>query len=180
MILNKSDLKEFERYIENFRKAEKDPYFWWEGEESSIDFFAERPHLILPIGFDQTKPLFSPEYAEELLEDKEKWAYELIEESQSVRVLYGIKNLSFDFDIEYLFRNSGSGSWSWFLGLEKNELIFRGPNSQKDEKYSVDDLYKILTSVPAPLSPVPLYFSSLSLLCTALHYLNAWNRLNLS
>ena len=28
-----------------------------------------------------------------------------------------------------------------------------------------------------PLSPVPLYFSSLSLLCTALHYLNAWNRL---
>ena len=29
----------------------------------------------------------------------------------------------------------------------------------------------------APLSPVPLYFSSLSLLCTALHYLNAWNRL---
>ena len=32
----------------------------------------------------------------------------------------------------------------------------------------------------APLSPVPLYFSSLSLLRTALHYLNAWNRLLLS
>ena len=31
--------------------------------------------------------------------------------------------------------------------------------------------------VRAPLSPVPLYFSSLSLLRTALHYLNAWNRL---
>ena len=31
--------------------------------------------------------------------------------------------------------------------------------------------------VPAPLSPVPLYFSSLSLFRTALHYLNAWNRL---
>ena len=38
-------------------------------------------------------------------------------------------------------------------------------------------LLKILTSVPAPLSPAPLYFSSLSLLHTALHYLNAWNRL---
>jgi len=38
-------------------------------------------------------------------------------------------------------------------------------------------LLKILTSVPAPLSLVPLYFSSLSLLRTALHYLNAWNRL---
>ena len=35
-------------------------------------------------------------------------------------------------------------------------------------------------SVPSPLSPVPLYFSSLSLLCTALHYLNAWNRLALT
>ena len=33
-------------------------------------------------------------------------------------------------------------------------------------------------TVPAPLSPVPLYFSSLSLLHTALHYLNAWNRLS--
>ena len=41
-------------------------------------------------------------------------------------------------------------------------------------------LLKILTSVPAPLSPVPLYFSSLSLLRTALHYPNAWNRLILS
>ena len=40
-------------------------------------------------------------------------------------------------------------------------------------------LLKILTSVPAPLSPVPLYFSSLSLLRTALHYLNAWNRLRI-
>ena len=38
-------------------------------------------------------------------------------------------------------------------------------------------LLKILTSVPAPLSPVPLYFSSVSLLRTTLHYLNAWNRL---
>ena len=38
-------------------------------------------------------------------------------------------------------------------------------------------LLKILTSVPAPLSPVLLYFSSLSLLRTALHNLNAWNRL---
>ena len=38
-------------------------------------------------------------------------------------------------------------------------------------------LLRILTSVPSPLSPVPLYFLSLSLLRTALHYLNAWNRL---
>ena len=35
----------------------------------------------------------------------------------------------------------------------------------------------LLTSIPAPLSPVLLYFSSLSLLRTALHNLNAWNRL---
>ena len=31
--------------------------------------------------------------------------------------------------------------------------------------------------IKAPLSPVLLYFSSLSLLRTVLHYLNAWNRL---
>ena len=31
--------------------------------------------------------------------------------------------------------------------------------------------------VPSPLYPVSLYFSSLSLFRTVLHYLNAWNRL---
>ena len=36
---------------------------------------------------------------------------------------------------------------------------------------------EVREGTPAPLSPVPLYFSSLSLLRTALHYLNAWNRL---
>ena len=35
----------------------------------------------------------------------------------------------------------------------------------------------LFSPVSAPLSPVPLYFSSLSLLRTALHYLNASNRL---
>ena len=34
-------------------------------------------------------------------------------------------------------------------------------------------------SAKKPLSSVPLYFSSLSSLRTALHYLNAWNRLGL-
>ena len=38
-------------------------------------------------------------------------------------------------------------------------------------------LSKSLTRTHAPLSPIPLYFSSLSLLRIALHYLNAWNRL---
>ena len=38
-------------------------------------------------------------------------------------------------------------------------------------------LLKILTRILAPLSPIPFYFSLLSSLRTALHYLNAWNRL---
>ena len=47
----------------------------------------------------------------------------------------------------------------------------------QDLVYQNTILLKILTSIPTPLSPVPVYFSSLSLLRTALHYLNAWNRL---
>ena len=47
------------------------------------------------------------------------------------------------------------------------------PGSGIPERTFVKNSYKC----PAPLSPVPLYFSSLSLLRTALHYLNAWNRL---
>ena len=47
------------------------------------------------------------------------------------------------------------------------------PGSGIPERTFVKNSYKC----PAPLFPVPLYFSSLSLLRTALHYLNAWNRL---
>ena len=57
------------------------------------------------------------------------------------------------------------------LSKSTNHWVYR------DLVYRNALLLKIFTSVPAPLSPVPLYFSSLSLLRTALHYLIAWNRL---
>ena len=59
------------------------------------------------------------------------------------------------------------------LSKSTNQTVYQ------DLVYRYALLLKILTSVPAPLSPVPLYFSSLSFLRTALHYLNAWNRLAL-
>ena len=62
------------------------------------------------------------------------------------------------------------------LSKSTNQWVYRDL-VYRDLVYRNALLFKILTSVPAPLSPVPLYLSSLSLLRTALHYLIAWNRL---
>ena len=67
----------------------------------------------------------------------------------------------------------------WSKTLHCWQKLSKSTNQRvyQDLVYRNELLLKILTSVPAPLSPVPVYFSSLSLLRTALHHLNAWNRL---
>ena len=67
--------------------------------------------------------------------------------------------------------------WSKTLHCWQNLSKSTNQRVYQDLVYRDTLLLKILTSVPAPPSPVPLYFSSLSLFRTALHYLNAWNRL---
>ena len=69
----------------------------------------------------------------------------------------------------------------WWKMLHCWQKLSKSTNQRvyQDLIYPNALLLKILTSVPASLSSVPLFFSSLSSLCTALHYLNAWNRLHL-
>ena len=59
------------------------------------------------------------------------------------------------------------------------KISYKNQRVYQDLVYLNALLLKILTSVPASLSSVPLFFSLLSSLHTALHYLNAWNRLHL-
>ena len=61
----------------------------------------------------------------------------------------------------------------WFLKASSQTFL----NARHFSEQSWTVLYNQDNHFPAPLSPVPLYFSSLSLLRTALHYLKAWNRL---
>ena len=67
----------------------------------------------------------------------------------------------------------------WSKTLQCWHILSKSTNQRvyQDLVYRKALLLRILTSVPSPLSPVPLYFLSLSLLRTALHYLNVWNRL---
>ena len=69
----------------------------------------------------------------------------------------------------------------WSKTLHCWQKLSKSTNQRvyQDLVYQNALLLKILTSAPAPLSPVPLYFWSHSLLRTALHYLNAWNRLGI-
>lgn len=146
MILQQSDLDELEHYLDKFKSAENVPWFRWENNETSVEFFAERPHLILPAGFDQTRPLIEPDYADLLIEEGEDvgWVLRCREETETVKQKYGIDNLYFDFPIEYLYRHIGSGAWRWFLGLENDNLVFRGPGQKETETISIENLFKNL------------------------------------
>jgi hypothetical protein len=70
MILRKSDLREIEQYLEKLREG--DPFDSWGlgDEELSVDFFGERPHLLLPLGFDESRALVGPEAVEYYFQDE--------------------------------------------------------------------------------------------------------------
>lgn len=59
MIIDKKDIQELDRYLEDFRKVEA--YEAPDLDEPSVAFFGERPHLLLPLGFDQSRSIPDPE-----------------------------------------------------------------------------------------------------------------------
>ena len=67
----------------------------------------------------------------------------------------------------------------WLKTLHCWQKLSKSTNHRVYQVYQNALLLKIVTSVPAPLSPAPLYFSSHSLLRTDLHYLNGWSRLGI-
>jgi hypothetical protein len=150
MFLKTTDVEELERYLAEFREAEESEYWYPPEEGSSVDFFAERPHLLLPLGFDESRALIEPSYGEYLLDDEERseWIERGIEETKAIKQRYGLERPSFEFGIEYIFRASDSGLWNWFVGLEGDELRFRGSrgNASFSANRLVDHLNRVVAS----------------------------------
>lgn len=147
MILTPSDIQEYERYIVEHREAEK--YNDSPPDGVSVDFFARRPHLLLPLGFDETRPLVDPrDDPEDYVEyGDHEWFRRATDEAKQLERKYGINTVSFEFGIETLFRASGGGAWQWFEGLNFGELIFSG--AEKKRRYSAEMLLAKLKAVAA-------------------------------
>lgn len=147
MYLLKEDVDKFESYLDEFREYEREDSYWGLSEGSSVDYFFEHPHLILPLGFDETRHLIDEDYANHLDKDYERqWVTKAVKEARRVESKYGLTKIPFDFGVETIFRSQSQGAWYWFLGLENEQLIFRGPNCTR-ERYSVPDLLKKLRSL---------------------------------
>ena len=140
MIINKKDIRELDEYLDGFRLFESGKVR--EPDIPSVVFFGERPHLLLPVGFDESQSIADPEGTDDY------WAtmsqYSSFEEHLAAltEARYGIAGVDFTFGVEWLYRRSSTGAWYWFEGLESNQLLFRGPPADPQLHISVDDLYR--------------------------------------
>lgn len=101
MIVTSSELKELENYLEQvilFIESDDDEV---ENPQEPV-FFANRPHLLMPLGFDEFRAV-----AVQMNEGRPK-------EADSVPL---VPFASFDFPYELFYRTSSSGVWEWFDGI---------------------------------------------------------------
>ena len=155
MYLLKEDVDKYESYLERFIKCEKGEYNYSPEEGSSVDFFFAHPYLILPLGFDEARHLVDASHAEWLEESYEKqWLRRAVKEARLVESKYGLSDIQFDFGVETIFRSESHGAWYWLLGLENEELIFRGPDNTKT-KYGAAELLKKLRALTEYPDHVP-------------------------
>jgi hypothetical protein len=165
MILKDAELKELIRYLEVFHRGEgygdrawmvRDEEWW--NLEDSVTFFSQHPHLLLPLGFDETRALIEPSYGEELVEEGTSEAIKRgMEDAENAEQKFGVPKPTFEFGIEYLFRSASEGTWNWFLGLDNETLQFRGPGRRK-VSFAANELVLRLENLVANPDLVPRTF----------------------
>lgn len=143
MIINKSDIEELEKYLEEFRLFDSENSYGDSPDESSVEFFGERPHLLFPIGFDENLSYLNPAYEIEIENHKN---IDSVRESfvSEVAELYG-RYSSGEFYKEYLFRKP-NGVWHWLNGLMDDEILF-GEHENINVNRLIDQL-EIFTNTP--------------------------------
>ncbi|MEP4445475.1 MAG: hypothetical protein ABJ059_18775, partial [Hyphomicrobiales bacterium] len=115
----------------------------------SVEFFGERPHLLLPFDFDESLGFVDPSY---LIEEIDP--YHELETNAAIDAavdsamkeaeqLYGWYPVA-EFCREYLFRKP-TGSWHWFEGLDRGQLRFHCLPSL-DVCNLIDKLQRIIDS----------------------------------
>ena len=134
MIINRSEIEELQRFLDLILSDDEiDP-----DREPQDDpgFFANRPHLLMALGFDEYR-VVSPR-GEDWERNEEKTAVQAfgLDEEQS--------HLAFPH--EEFFRQSNSGAWYWYEGIHgyAQRVHFVGPRASGDIHYPLDQWIGIL------------------------------------
>ena len=153
LIIRPREIKQILELIERLegdRARDSGDYSWWgEGETDPSDFFADRPHLLLPNGYDDC------------------WVVDTNhpEKPNPPEILANFYDL-LEFPRECFYRNQATGRWELFEGIASfdergrssgNYLHFlSGPDPESQSRYiSVDDWLGRLRSWQTEPDPDP-------------------------
>lgn len=137
MIITDSDINEVERFVERLHKYYEAPDGKAKNPCDQV-FFAQRPHLLMVLGYDEYRALKYGRDAEEDLAN-----------------VLGLTGLSIDFDYESIYRDAQSGAWYWFEGMSPDDLHFVGPKRQPDRRVPFTKWFAAVKSLYAAADPKP-------------------------
>ena len=123
MIITQKDIELIEKQIEEVNKFEFDNCIDENIPQTPV-FFANYPHLVMPLGFDE---------------------YRSIDIEFDIEGTYGIES-DLAFEKECLFRKRESGEWLWFEGIDNGILHFEG-SKRKHEYISAQNWVKTLKEI---------------------------------
>lgn len=139
MIIKKEELNQLEKY---FAELEAIDGYCTDAIPDPIEFFGERPHLLLASGFNTARKLVFGEQLYDLPENTTGKEYDLVEKQITDTKIF-IETHGFqDFSPfmhsygEYAFQQKNNGAWYWLDGFQDQSLFFRGATSipiEKDE-----------------------------------------------
>jgi hypothetical protein len=124
MIITNRDLAELNRHLEFVQEFDRIHENYADVPDSPT-FLANRPHLIIPLGFDEYRAFTAQDL-----------------DAQEGGIL-GIERVSFDFDFESVYRKADGGAWYWLEGLAHEKLHFVGPGKHSGR---LDDDYNVSVS----------------------------------
>jgi restriction endonuclease len=127
MIVTRDDLMKANSVLVEMHHETED------GEIASQKLFAERPHLLMVLGYDEFRTLA----------DDEKGNAEL-------KRLYGFDPLH---TLESVYRDTASGAWYRYLGMQPGTLLFNGPSPEFFRKHSVNQWLKVLRNIYSQPDP---------------------------
>jgi len=160
MIVDQKELVELAEHLEWACKYDFEGDWATPSPESPV-FFANRPHLLLPLGFDEFRSIKHDSTNGE-------------PDNEFATLPFPIQHV---FEYESFYRGTGSGAWSWFEGVSNQIIRGQGDSidtdrpqfhfiNQSDQHtcFPADELFRRLKS----LSVQPDFASR------SLHFSNVW------
>jgi restriction endonuclease len=142
MIVSSDDIKAVELLVEEMYRCAASPE--GEAEKGLHDpvFFANHPHLIMLLGYDEFRAL-DWQGIEDATPFAERGAT-LDKITAGIEAFYGLRNFVPAYSYESLYREATSGSWYWYEGISPAGLWLQGPTELLDQLFLIDEFLLLL------------------------------------